>query len=57
MNEATIAKKVQEVEAVNACISAAGLQFEMFLANNVKFMYFDEIITFIHNVKSEKEKE
>lgn len=24
MNEATIAKKVQEVEAVNACISAAG---------------------------------
>lgn len=37
-----------------ACISAAGLQFEMFLANNVKFMYFDEIITFIHNVKSEK---
>lgn len=39
-----------------ACISAAGLQFEMFLANNVKFMYFDEILTYIHNVTNEKRK-
>lgn len=37
-----------------AFISAAGLQFEMFLANNVKFMYFDEIICFIHNIINEK---
>jgi len=38
------------------CISAAGLQFEMFLANNVKFMYVDEIITFIHNIIHENRK-
>lgn len=37
-----------------SCISAAGTQFEMFLANNVKFMYFDEILTFIHNVIHEE---
>lgn len=39
-----------------SCISAAGLQFEMFLANNVKFMYFDELLTFIHNVIHEERK-
>ena len=37
-----------------SCISAAGTQFEMFLANNVKFAYFDEILTFIHNVINEE---
>ena len=33
-----------------ACISTAGLFFESFLANNVKFTDLDEIVTFIHNV-------
>ena len=33
-----------------ACISTAGTFFEAFLANNVKFIDLDEIVTFIHNV-------
>ena len=36
-----------------SCISAAGLQFEMFLSNGVKFISLDEIVTFIDNVCSE----
>lgn len=37
-------------------ISAASLQFEMFLNNNCKFSSFNEVITFINNVLSEKSK-
>lgn len=37
-------------------ISSAGLQFEMFLANNCKFGSLNEVITFIHNIKSENRK-
>ena len=37
-----------------SAISAAGLAFEMFFANNVKFMSLDEIVTFINNVLSER---
>lgn len=36
-----------------SAISAAGLAFEMFLANNVKFMSLNEVVTFINNVLSE----
>lgn len=36
-----------------SCISAAGLQFEMFLSDNVKFASLDEIITFIYNICEE----
>jgi len=39
-----------------ACISAAGLQFEMFLANNVLFGSLDEIVTYIDNVCQEHRK-
>lgn len=35
-------------------ISAASLQFEMFLNNNCKFSSFNEVITFMNNVVSEK---
>lgn len=35
-------------------ISAASLQFEMFLNNNCKFNSFNEMVTFIGNVMSEK---
>lgn len=35
-------------------ISSASLLFEMFLNNNCKFNSFNEIITFISNIKSEK---
>lgn len=37
-----------------SCISAAGLQFEMFLANNVKFSSFNDIVQFIDNIRMEK---
>lgn len=37
-----------------ALVSAAALQFEMFLANNVKFNNLDEVITFIDHVVSER---
>lgn len=37
-----------------SCISAAGLFFEMFLANNVKYSCLNDIITFIHNTISER---
>ncbi|MGL5714698.1 MAG: DNA polymerase domain-containing protein, partial [Paraclostridium sp.] len=37
-----------------SCISAAGLQFEMFLADNYKFGSLNEVITFLHNIIGEK---
>lgn len=37
-------------------VSAAGLQFEMFLANSVKFGSLDEVVVFIDNVRSEAGK-
>ena len=39
-----------------SCTSAAGLQFEMFLANNNKFSSFNEVVTFINNIISEKDE-
>lgn len=39
-----------------SCISAAGLLFEMFLANNVKFGSLNEVITFIDNVIHKEER-
>jgi len=39
-----------------SCISAAGLQFEMFLNNNVDFASLTEIVTFIDNVVNDKYK-
>ena len=35
-------------------ISAASLQFEMFLNNNCKFSSFNEVITFMNNIVSER---
>lgn len=35
-------------------ISSAGMFFEMFLSNSVKFGSFDEVITFINNIVNEK---
>lgn len=40
--------------AARSIISAAAMAFEMFLANNVKFRSLDEVVTFIYNVKNEK---
>lgn len=37
-----------------ACISSAGLQFEMFLANGCKFESLNEVVTFIDNVRQER---
>lgn len=37
-----------------SCICTAGTLFEAFLANNVKFENLNEVITFIHNIISEK---
>ena len=37
-----------------SCISAAILLFESFLANNVEFGSVNEVVTFIHNVITEK---
>ena len=39
-----------------SCISSAGIQFEMFLANGVKFGSLNEVMTFIDNILKEKEE-
>lgn len=57
-NYASIYYNVHVASSVTACgrssISAAGLCFEMFLANNVKFRKLDEVVTFINHVMNEK---
>lgn len=39
-----------------SCISSAGIQFEMFLANGVKFGSLNEVMTFIDNIIKEKDE-
>lgn len=38
-----------------ALVSSAGLQFEMFLSNNVKFGSLNELVSFVNNVLSERD--
>lgn len=57
-NWSSIYYNVHTASSVTACgkssIAAAGLAFEQFLANNVKFRKLDEVVTFIHHVIKEE---
>jgi hypothetical protein len=57
-NWSAVYYNVNVASSVTACgkssISAAGLAFEQFLANNVKFRKLDEVIVFINHIIKEK---
>ena len=59
-NWSAVYYNVNVASSVTACgkssISTAGLSFEAFLANNVKFRKLDEIIVFINHIIKERPK-